>query len=575
MYKFFIKTTASAGWTDITENVTRDSLRIEENIQEKANVAVFALESIGSVQKAQEVKIFDTAVLVSVSTTTLLTVNDLSDKVKKFRVNDNIWIDGSGDDEEKVSITAINTFSKTIAISTASQTHSIGTIVGVKKFAGHLTKVVNKNLHQLTNVVYGINAIDYTKEFDRKLINDSFEDKTAKEIVDEFVKEVVNPGLSSTFTTSLMETGSSFDNLRAAFKSPMEIMQRLAEADGNFAWWIDYDKNIHYKSFGQEVAPFSLTTLSNNFIDLEILADLNKVKNRQVVLGGLEDSSERVTEFHKGDANKREWVLRSLFSDLTMAVGTFSASMTTVSVLPDHINTEVSADYFSNYVMQSVRAATTTSTLTTADIIRFRYNEKVPINVIDEDLVSITALKNLGFGDGVIEGRPIINKSIDKRSEAEDVARAELLKHSNTILSAKFTTEEQGLHPGQVIKINDSNRNINQDFLIQRVKEVIYAGDKSRYEITCASSLLGITELVQKLLKAGEKVQLDEDVGIDLLKLLREKISMTASWAREGEEEQIEAISMTVSFTSSAQTPPFEYAPGGDPQGRYNLSQWS
>jgi len=576
MFKIFAKETSGASFSEITENVSRDSLRITDEIQEKVNVAVFAVEALGSLQKAQEVKIFDTTVLTEVSTKRLLTVDNLFDDVKKFRVNNNIWLNAGEATEEKVTIEAIDTVSKQISISSASNTYSVNTVIGVKKFAGHITKISDRNLHQLDSVVYNIEANDYTKEFNRKLVNDSFADKTAAEIISEFVKEKVNPGLSTAFTTASVETGVTFTDYRAAFKSPIEVMQELAGACGDFAWWIDYDKDIHFKGFESEIAPFQLTTVSNNFIDLKITTDLTRVKNKQIVLGGLEDSEEKVTEFHKGDAVKREWVLKAKFKDLAIAIGTNSGSMTTASVLPDFINTEASADYFSNYQMQSVRAAETTSTLTVNDLIRFRYNEKIPINVLDEDITSITALKNLGFGDGVIEGRPISDKSIDSRAEAIDKARAELLKYSNAIINASFVTEEQGLKSGQIIKINDSNRSLNKDFLIQRVRENVYAGDKSRFSVVCASTVLGISELISKLLKASGKIEINDNVGIDLIKLIREDVSFTASIGKEAEEIQIETLSFTSSLVGVNLTPPFLWGQTTSTrEGRWNLSQWA
>ena len=575
MFNIFVRENSGANFTEITSNISRDSIRITDEIQEKANTAIFSLESLGTIQKAQELKIFDTTYLTIVSTKRLLTVNDLSNDVKKFRVGNDIWLNAGETDEEKVTIESVDTVSKQIGITSASTTFNTDALIGVKKFAGHIIKVSDRNLHQLKNVVYDVNCIDYTKEFNRKLINDSFTDKTAAQIIDEFVREVVNPGLSSVFTTTSVEAGITFTTFRAAFKSPVEVMQQLADESGEFSWFIDYNKDINFKSFSADASPFNLTTVSNNFIDLEVNADLTRVKNRQIVLGGFENSATKTTEFHNGDGAKREWLMRAKFSDMTIAVGTNSTSMTTVSVLPDFINTEVSADYFSNFQMQSVRAALTTSTLTTNDLIRFRYNEKIPINVLDEDLVSIAAIKALGFGDGIIEGRAIVDKSIETRLQVQNLARAELLKYSNTIINAKFVTEEQGLKSCQLIRINDSNRNLNQEFLIQRVREEVYAGEESRYRVVCASTLLGITELIQKLLKFQGKAEIDKNVGIDLIKLIREEISFTSSFSREEENDIRETISFTSSLTSVKIIPPFQYGAGGSPQGRWNLSEWS
>ena len=573
MFKLYTKATSSSSFTEITDYISRDTITVTEQLQEKTNNCNFKMES-NPVSSGQEIKVYDTTELTDTSSVALLSIKDTFHRVKKFRKGDKIWLDINGVNEEAVNVVSVDTFSSKIAITTASNTHGIGAIIGKKKFAGHISKVSDKNLHQLKNVEYSVNCFDYTKEFDRKNVNDSFTSKIAKEITDEFVREVVNVGLTEKFTTSDMSTGSVFTKFRCAFKKPIEIMQSLSEAEG-FSWWIDYDKHIQYKAFQELSAPFSLTTVSNNFIDLKISTDLTKVKNRQVVTGGFEDADSFTTEFHQGDDVKREWVLRSKFSELSIAIGTNSSSMTTASVLPDFINAEGTADYFSNFQGQSVRAGNTTPTLETTSLIRFTYKEKIPINVIDEDPVSIASLKALGFGDGVLEGRPIADSSIDSRTEAQNTARAELLKYSNPLLNASFRTEIQGLKAGQAIRINDPYRNINQDFLIQRVTEKVYAGDVSVFDVTCASTLFGINELIQKLLKADNKIELDENIGIDLIKLISEFVDMTSSWSREEENHNDEVVSITSSWSKQLNTPPFVWGETtASNKMVWNLFQW-
>jgi hypothetical protein len=256
-------------------------------------------------------------------------------------------------------------------------------------------------------------------------------------------------------------------------------------------------------------------------------------------------------------------VLRAKFSDLRIAIGTNSASMTTASVLPDNINEAGTADYFSNFTMQSVRADEATATLTTASLIRFLYKEKIPINVLDEDPTSIASLKALGFADGVMEGRPIVDKSIDSRAEAQDIARAELLKYANPIINASFKTDLNGLKAGQAIRIIDPFRNIDDDFLIQRVREKVYAGDNSVIEATCSSTLFGINELIRKLLESESKIDLDDDITIDLVKLIKEELGLTSSWTRKDENVQDETIGFTSSWSSKQIEPPFVWAYSG------------
>ena len=234
MFKFYAKSTESADYTDITSYISRDSLKIQDHIQEKANVAVFAMES-NPLSAGNEVKIYDATELSTVSTDRLITIQDIDYEVKKYRVNESIYLGIGTADEEKVTIEAVDTKSKQITISTASNTFSAGSAVGKKIFAGHVQKVKDSNLYQPANLVYEIDCIDYTKEFDRKNVNDSYANKSAGSIIDEFVREVVNVGLTNKFTTASVESGPTFTNYRAVFKNPTAVMQQLADAAGGYS----------------------------------------------------------------------------------------------------------------------------------------------------------------------------------------------------------------------------------------------------------------------------------------------------------------------------------------------------
>lgn len=53
------------------------------------------------------------------------------------------------------------------------------------------------------------------------------------------------------------------------------------------------------------------------------------------------------------------------------------------------------------------------------------------------------------------------------------MAESMINKYSNVVITATFTTEQEGLEAGQVIRIKDTTsslRNIDQDFIIQSVR---------------------------------------------------------------------------------------------------------
>lgn len=70
---------------------------------------------------------------------------------------------------------------------------TVGNIAGRKKFAGNILEVNDSNDVVLTNVEFDVKCLDYTRIFDKKNINDTYEDATARYIVNDFCNTTVNP----------------------------------------------------------------------------------------------------------------------------------------------------------------------------------------------------------------------------------------------------------------------------------------------------------------------------------------------------------------------------------------------
>jgi hypothetical protein len=141
--------------------------------------------------------------------------------------------------------------------------------------------------------------------------------------------------------------------------------------------------------------------------------------------------------------------------------------------------------------------------------------------------------------------------------------------------SLKPTKEDYGR--GQKIRIIDtgSMRNINQDFLIQRVQTDIYAGQYSRYKVKAASSLFGVTELIHRLLKRDESLFVDENATVRKIALFQERLAFTESYQITSPVTTDETLEMTESWATRTFEPPFtwgEFSTVSD--GFWNLASW-
>ena len=100
----------------------------------------------------------------------------------------------------------------------------------------------------------------------------------------------------------------------------------------------------------------------------------------------------------------------------------------------------------SNFNEKSIRSSETEATIIAGYFLLFQYNEVIPILVQRTDNVSVALMKSiLGYTDGIFDGQPITDRTLTSRSEANKTAEAIIQKYSNVIITATFTTNEEGL----------------------------------------------------------------------------------------------------------------------------------
>ena len=109
------------------------------------------------------------------------------------------------------------------------------------------------------------------------------------------------------------------------------------------------------------------------------------------------------------------------------------------------------------------------STPADGDEIVITYGADVPIVVRWDDRDSIEAIKAIEGGDGIFE-HCITDNNIDSKEWAIEVAKADLLQNANPVIQGEFITDQSDVRSGQIITLNSTKRNINQDFLIQKVE---------------------------------------------------------------------------------------------------------
>jgi hypothetical protein len=230
-----------------------------------------------------------------------------------------------------------------------------------------------------------------------------------------------------------------------------------------------------------------------------------------------------------------------------------------------------------NYTEKSIRPSETTATLLSTEYLLFSYNEIVPIRVSVSDPASIASLKTLIGGDGIFDGAVITDESLDSTQAARDRAQAEVDQYGNPLVKITFKTNYEGLRSGQLIQVTDTEKGINDTYLINTVKAK-YVRDFPYFEVVCASTLFGIIEYLQQLSQAVGERLIDEDEIID--NIFSESVTITVSESNSlaPSEEVSESATITITPSETATdrsmtTDPYKWQPHAS-DARWNLAQW-
>lgn len=330
------------------------------------------------------------------------------------------------------------------------------------------------------------------------------------------------------FTLQNVSRGDSkFIDVRCQHKRPSELMGELAKPL-NYFWYIDVNRDIHFEPTTTSPAPFSITDSSENYSDLSINTDISHLVNRQMVLGGEAPSAVVYEQFAIADGVQTSFPLDYKPSELVMEIddgGGFVEQSIGVEGFVD----ETTVDWIYNFNEKVIRA-TSVSPPAIGATVRFTYYPYEPIRVRVTSPASITAMQALTGGDGCYDGLPIKDPSIASFIDARKRGQAELNQWANPVRNATFDSEIDGLKAGQLLTITDSGRSISgETFLIQKISKSQKFGDRFNYNVQCTTTLFGIIEFLQMLLKRTEDLTIDPAELVDTLENVDETITFTDS----------------------------------------------
>lgn len=354
-------------------------------------------------------------------------------------------------------------------------------------FQGVVTSVNTKMLSAAL-VSIDVEAVDYTRELDGKLVNQAYEDQTISYIINDIVAKV-----APQFGTLNVTTTQTLGYANFVYQTASKAFEELSDMSG-FDWYVDQYKQIHFGDSSEELAPFDLNDDNQSYVrgTLEFSDDISQIKNVIFVRGG----NERVTSTTyttQGNGVQKTFTLGFHFE--TKPTVTVAAVSKTVG----YYGVDSSASYDCLWsqtgdfiVFTSAPAAAAQVDVVGVPLIPIRY--KLP------DRASITE-----HGERQMV---IVDKTITTREGARDRARAEILKYASSLVSAKFSCRTTGLRAGQTMTVDSTTFDKSGDYVITQVATRMFTPTSFIYDVTLVSTkLMDIVDLLSAMLESRLKDQ--------------------------------------------------------------------
>lgn len=347
---------------------------------------------------------------------------------------------------------------------------------GATKIFGGYVITPNDNDGADLSLDYNLSGSDYTVRLEKIKVKEEYENKTDAYIIDDLItKYLVGEGFDGSTYVTALKTHPRIRFNRVTILDVIKQLSGYAGAD----WSVDVDKKIHYYETETENAPFSVSdnpnlTTSFPYYGLKRNTDGSGVINRIEVIGGVY-LSEDATFYLTGNGVDNRIIVPFRFHAPTTSAtilvwrndGTFAApSWTALTVGAGYIDTLAGANevlyYYNEKVIEQLNVF---PNLANAVKITARYD--VPLRVRVTDLVSYAFYNNMWFDE------TIVRSDITSKETAKMVAKVRLANKAYSTSAIDFSLNQPGLRSGQILRVVNSLRSIDQDFIIQTVKSTI------------------------------------------------------------------------------------------------------
>lgn len=359
--------------------------------------------------------------------------------------------------------------------------------------------------------VVRVTAKDYSFDMDKRLVVQVYENMTVAEIIEDIKDNVLPAG----YDTANVVCDVEIKYIAFNYELPSKCFQQLAQIV-DYDWYVNENKEIYFFLKGSQTAPFELSDSNGNYIydSLQISSDIKNIRNSIIVRGGTYEANTYFEEL-EADGDQTTFTFAYKYSNATLTVAGVSKTMGI-----DFIDDPTAFDALYNFQEKAVKFPTGTKP-TSGQIVRLTGNPHVPVVTKLTDSASVALYGEFQY--------KIVDKSIGSKEAARDRARAEIAAWAESVNEGSFATYTAGLNVGQKIRIQSTNRGIDNYYIISRISSKMHTPTTMIHVCQLVTSqTYGMVEFLQNLLMAKDKeIEIGQDEVLDSVLGVSDRITLT------------------------------------------------
>jgi len=378
----------------------------------------------------------------------------------------------------------------------------------VPLFGGFIDTPERIRLSPSGGLLHSITCMDYTYLADKRLVVNSYQDKTAGYIVDDIFDEYLAP---EGITIGEIQAGPTVTEAIINYVKVSEAYDAIKELSGTFTWFISESKQLYFIDRDTYSAPWNLDDVNHRVIKgSPRLSEGNSLyRNFQYIWGGTDITSLQTSDF-VGDGNNKIFVLGYPLS----AVPTVTDNSVSKTVGIKGIDT--GKDYYWTKGDSAIYAQVAPSV---GHAIQVQYYGQYPLIAASINSDAIVARRAIEGGTGIVEdiAREAFHES---RESSRQSAQAKLTQYCQDAEKFRYQTYDGGLSPGQLQLVTYSPFGFSAyEMLIESVK-ITADGDLILYDVSCVTGpLMGTwSKFFNRLLtRQDQSIRIGGDLLMKLL----------------------------------------------------------